>query len=422
MYAGSTSFQEKQGALVELHDSLKKQADQLLETSETLRYGTQKECQDVLQEQTNTRQKINAEKQQMQNEIRQAQCEVEALENAGSSSEISEELQLEGEVGARTQEQKQRKELQVLNEAEAFYSHMSQTVSATAGYTVDRFTEDGLVLKIRMIDLDQRSVTDRPLQKRMKPNDDVDSAEKNEDLEDNNGVSNKVTEKALQGVDSTTESSGAGAPWIKTSDEYELKISFKPNSSAVAGVELSPSDAAPIGDIVEAAMCRACEDEGEQLRFLLREVRGRLRNHSVLAQHLLELRNIYHTSFGCLNGGDGMSGGMTEATFALPVGVTVSVEISPDYPQAYAPVHLTRFDGVDGWSKVELETLRKDLNDGETQMRLHLPSLAREVHARLTREHKSSTPKQTLKGRIQLETGSQASINHKRARDGSPKQ
>jgi hypothetical protein len=435
---------------------LKQQADHLQVTSEALRYSSQEECQQMLQEQTVTFQKINAEKQRLQGGILELQRDLGALEKHScttSSTEVSEEMQLEEEVHARAQEQKQRKELQMLNEAEAFYSHMSQTVAATAGYSVDRFSKDGLVLKIRMVDLDEcsshpldnssasKDITEvgcTPRQKRVRTagtdastdssDGGIDRGGAQDDDEDNTGIASKVAEKALEGAQSHTESggdldSGSGGkagPWIKTSDAYELRITFKPNSSVLEDVQLSPSGAAPIADIIEAALCRANDDDGG-LRFLLREVRARLRNHSVLAQHLQELRASYHTTFKCMDGGDGMSGGMTEVVFSVAVGVAVSAEISPDYPQTYAPIRLMRFDGVNGWSKAELEALRSEMNNGNRQLRLHLPSLARELQARLEQIDKTSTPTQILKGRVQLGSDTVTQQNLKRSRDGSPK-
>ena len=136
---GSEAFQEKQRKLIELRSSLDKQLEKLEASKQAMRYETQDQCQAVLQEQTETLQKINTKKQQLQDEILGLQGELAAFEKGCSAldGETSEEAQSE-EAHARGQEQKQRKERQMLNEAEAFYAHVSQTVAVTAGSPLSR--------------------------------------------------------------------------------------------------------------------------------------------------------------------------------------------------------------------------------------------------------------------------------------------
>ena len=92
---GSEAFQEKQSELIELRSSLDKQLEKLEASKRAMRYGTQDQCQVVLQEQTETLQKINTKKQQLQDEILGLQGELAAFEKGCSAldGETSEEAQ-----------------------------------------------------------------------------------------------------------------------------------------------------------------------------------------------------------------------------------------------------------------------------------------------------------------------------------------
>merc|ERR1719230_2351678 len=100
---------------------------------------------------------------------------------------------------------------------------------------------------------------------------------------------------------------------METGSEYKLIIRFKPDSSALQAVELSPS-LTRVTDIIEAAFRKESDGHGEQLPFLLRELRARLLNHSVLAQHLHQLRTDYHATFTHPKTDGGISCGMTEVS------------------------------------------------------------------------------------------------------------
>ena len=111
-------------------------------------------------------------------------------------------------------------------------------------------------------------------------------------------------------------------------------------------VQLSPPNV-PIDDIAAAAT------QSHDIPFLLREVRGRVRNFTIRTQHLEQLQHHYLVDYNTTT---------QTLTLTFRVGVVATFKLTVDYPQSYAPVRVERLDGVNGWSQKDLNVIKVRTN------------------------------------------------------------
>lgn len=82
------------------------------------------------------------------------------------------------------------------------------------------------------------------------------------------------------------------------------------------------------------------------------QISNRVVHFGIRAEHIQELRKTYHVDY---------SRDSDTVVFCLPMGVAVTLVLTPDYPMPRA-VRVGALDGVNGWSSAQLKLVMRELN------------------------------------------------------------
>lgn len=149
-----------------------------------------------------------------------------------------------------------------------------------------------------------------------------------------------------------------------------------------------------IPDLVD--LVQLCTKMGpvEDLRFLLREARGRIRAISARVEELSVLRAKYLTKMGGLrHSGHSFGGEDQEIVCSIKEGVTVVLKLTPDCPLVNGSVYVDQIIGVGGWDQGVLDDIKSSMNDLRCRSPLQLMDALKEELTRLEKSDDFSLPK-----------------------------
>ena len=174
---------------------------------------------------------------------------------------------------------------------------------------------------------------------------------------------------------------------IDDSVKHTLKLKFEPNTSKLRTCELIPADI-PIDDILSASKSLGNETtsqvtKNDSVKMLIREIRMRLQAKRKREQEVVELKQLYPAvrivfkkdSQGTVNNKNvqnknGSNNNAVAAQFlnvhvTIASAIVVCIEMDPDYPLPYTRPYVTELVGVMGWKDDEINEITEKVRDAK---------------------------------------------------------